>query len=411
MQASGNRHCMNHTVPIVDRDQCLRLRTRYRAKMKRRDGSASDQVRLFLAGDVMLGRGVDQILPTPCDPAINESCLRSAIEYVDLAERSSGPIPRPADGEYIWGAVLEDLNDRDCDLRIVNLETAITRRGRPAPKDVNYRMSPENASVLRTARIDACTLANNHVLDWGEAGLLDTLATLDNLGVPYAGAGRTNEEANEPRLCRLPNNGRLILIAFGHRSAGVPDHWEAGPGRPGILLLPDLPERATALINARVAPIRKPGDLVLLSVHWGGNWGYDIPEWQRRMAHAMIDTAGADLVFGHSSHHPKGMEIFHEKLILYGCGDLINDYEGIGGQEEYRPDLGAAFLIDLEAQTGRLIGIEIIPYMRRGFSLVRAEADATIWLADMLNKESQLAGRGFERTEAGTLRLCPTKQK
>ncbi|WP_397543979.1 CapA family protein, partial [Roseovarius salis] len=155
-------------------------------------------LRLFLAGDVMLGRGIDQILPAPCDPRIHEHHVRSALGYVELAERRAGPIPRGVDPGYVWGPLPGDLDRRACDLRVVNLETAITRGGTPAPKGINYRVSPQNAVALCAAGIDACGLANNHVLDWGTAGLVDTLDTLDRLGVGRAGAGRTAQEAARP---------------------------------------------------------------------------------------------------------------------------------------------------------------------------------------------------------------------
>jgi len=137
----------------------------------------------------------------------------------------------------------------------------------------------------------------------------------------------------------------------------------------------------------------------VVSVHWGGNWGYTIPHWQKRMAHALIDAAKVDLVFGHSSHHPKGIEIYHDRLILYGCGDLINDYEGIGGHEAYHPDLGLAFVIDIDTNTGRLSGVEIIPYIRRAFSLARPDEGTIQWLVDMLMRESHLMGWRMQRSD------------
>src|SRR4051794_25174100 len=127
-------------------------------------------VKVYLSGDVMTGRGIDQILPHPCDPRIHESIVNSAEEYVWLAERANGPIPRPVNFEYVWGAALEELKRARPDVYIVNLETSITRRDDYLPKGINYRMSPENAGCLSAADIDCCVLANNHILDWGHAG-------------------------------------------------------------------------------------------------------------------------------------------------------------------------------------------------------------------------------------------------
>ena len=133
--------------------------------------SPNKPIRLFLCGDVMTGRGVDQILPYPCDPRLHEPYMDSAIDYVRLAEQAVGPIPRAVDFSYVWGAALEELSHARPDARIINLETSVTRSDAWLDKGINYRMSPENAACLRAAGVDCCVLANNHVLDWGRAGL------------------------------------------------------------------------------------------------------------------------------------------------------------------------------------------------------------------------------------------------
>ena len=127
---------------------------------------------LFLAGDVMTGRGIDQVLPHPADPRLYEASAKSANDYVTLAERKNGPISRPVSFEYVWGAALDELERRQPDARIINLETAITDSGTPEPKGINYKMSPANAGVILAAGIDCCALANNHMLDWRRPGLL-----------------------------------------------------------------------------------------------------------------------------------------------------------------------------------------------------------------------------------------------
>ena len=160
----------------------------------------TDPVKLFLCGDVMTGRGIDQILPQPCDPRLHEQYMDSALDYVGLAEASTGPISRPVGMSYVWGAALEELNCARPDARIVNLETSITRSDAWVDKGINYRMSPDNAGCLLAAGVDCCVLANNHVLDWGEAGLLDTLATLKTLGIKTAGAGRDAPAASRPAI-------------------------------------------------------------------------------------------------------------------------------------------------------------------------------------------------------------------
>lgn len=344
-----------------------------------------DFIRLFLAGDVMTGRGIDQILCHPCDPQIYEDWAASAEDYVHLAERRSGQIPRKVADNYVWGDLLTEIKGRRCDLRIINLETALTTADAPEPKGINYRMNPANIGVLTAARIDACTLANNHVLDWGEAGLRETLDTLGRAGIACAGAGRDAAAAMAPALLPIPGAGRVLLLAFAATDSGVPPHWAAGAARPGVNLLP--PDPVTAFRKA-VAGITLPGDILIVSLHWGGNWGHDIPDRQRELAHELIVEAGVNVVFGHSSHHPKAIETVGGGIVLYGCGDLINDYEGIGGHDAYRADLGLAFFLDLDRCDGRFRGLELVPVERRKFRLHRAGREDAAGLAKTLAWQS-----------------------
>jgi poly-gamma-glutamate synthesis protein (capsule biosynthesis protein) len=143
--------------------------------------------------------------------------------------------------------------------------------------------------------------------------------------------------------------------------------------------------------------------MAVVSIHWGPNWGYAIPENHRRFAHALIDEAGVDIVHGHSSHHPIGVEIYRDRLILYGCGDLINDYEGIGGHDDIRPDLAVLYLATL-THAG-LKELDMIPMRLRRFSLERAGLDDTIWLARRLTGASRPFGTRFEDVGDGRLRV------
>ena len=145
-------------------------------------------MKLFLAGDVMLGRGVDQILPHPSDPILYEDYVTSAVHYVELAERVHGTIHRPVAFDYVWGDVLVEFKKHQPDVRFINLETAVTTSHAVTDKGINYRMHPANVGVLGAANIDACTLANNHILDWGTDGLIETLQTLEQAGVGRVGA-------------------------------------------------------------------------------------------------------------------------------------------------------------------------------------------------------------------------------
>jgi poly-gamma-glutamate capsule biosynthesis protein CapA/YwtB (metallophosphatase superfamily) len=358
---------------------------------------------LFLCGDVMLGRGIDQILPHPGDPALHESYVRSATTYVELAEAASGPIPKSVDYAYVWGDALDALQQVDPAVRIVNLETSITDSADFAPKGINYKMHPANIRVLTVAQIDCCVLANNHVLDWGQAGLLQTLRTLEEAGIRVAGAGRDAEQAAAPAILPPAGHARVLVFAFGDTSSGIPRSWAAADGKPGVNLLRDLSERTVETIAARVQAVRRQGDLLVASIHWGGNWGYDIPPEQIVFAHGLIERAGFAVVHGHSSHHPKAIEVHQGRPILYGCGDFLNDYEGISGEEEFRPDLAVMYLPRLGSPGGMLVELPLEVFQIRRFRLQRASRADTAWLQARLDRESRRFGTRIELREENRL--------
>ncbi len=228
--------------------------------------------------------------------------------------------------------------------RVANLETSVTRSDDWAPgKGVHYRMNPDNVDVLRVAGVDVWSLANNHVLDFGLTGLEETVDVLTAAGQRLAGAGRDAAEAWRPADVGADGR-RLVVWSVAHRSSGVRSSWAATATRPGVALLPALDDAAADELADRVREHRRPGDLVVVSVHWGGNWGYPVPPDQRRFAHRLVD-AGVHVVHGHSSHHPRSPEVYRGGVVLYGCGDLVNDYEGIGGHERFRDDLRLVYVV------------------------------------------------------------------
>jgi len=343
---------------------------------------------LFLAGDVMTGRGIDQVLPHPSDPRLFEGYVKSATGYVDIAERANGPIARPVDFDYVWGDALAELDRRRPAARLINLETAVTTSDDAQAKGINYRMHPGNAAVISAAGIDCCVLANNHVLDWGEAGLLETLRTLEDMNIATAGAGRDAAVAARPALLPVAG-GRVVAMAFGLSSAGVPAAWQAGRRNPGVNYVRALDPEAVRDVAETLGGIKRPGDTVVVSMHWGGNWGYEIPEPQREFAHALIDKAGVDIVWGHSSHHPKAIEVHNDRLVIYGCGDFLNDYEGIRSQAQYRGDLVLMYLPTVDPLDGSLQGLAMVPFRISRFRLQRASPEETQWLGDMLTREGE----------------------
>jgi poly-gamma-glutamate capsule biosynthesis protein CapA/YwtB (metallophosphatase superfamily) len=244
-------------------------------------------IKIFMCGDIMTGRGIDQVLPHLSDPLIHESYLKNARGYVTLAEAANGPIRQPVSFGYIWGDALAELKRAAPDVSLINLETSITAsndfwKGKGIP----YRMNPQNIASLTAANIDVCALANNHVLDWG----------------------------------------------------------------------------------------------------------YHIPRRQTEFAHRLIDDGGVDIVHGHSSHHVKAIEVYKSKLILYGCGDFLNDYEGISGYEEFRADLSLMYFATLDVSTGNLLDLQMAAMQIRRFQIQRASQADPRWLGETLNREGRPFG-------------------
>jgi poly-gamma-glutamate synthesis protein (capsule biosynthesis protein) len=190
------------------------------------------------------------------------------------------------------------------------------------------------------------------------------------------------------------------VVAVGTASAGIPQEWAAGPNRPGVNLV-SLSEDGLERVSDTVSAATRPGDLVIVSIHWGPNWGYRIPRAHRWFAQSLIDRADVNVVHGHSTHHPIGIEVYRGRLILYGCGDLINDYEGIPGHEQFRPDLGILYLADLDPASGALQGLELIPMRVRRFRLEHAPFEEATWLATVLSRESRPFGVAVERNPEG----------
>jgi poly-gamma-glutamate capsule biosynthesis protein CapA/YwtB (metallophosphatase superfamily) len=322
-----------------------------------------------LLGDVMLGRGV------------------------------ASRIARGRPPEAFWGNTLEVLHAAD--LVVANLECAVTDRGRPwdrTPKVFHFRAPPAATDVLAAARVDAVSLANNHVLDFQEQGLLDTLHHLDAAGIARAGAGRDAAEAARPAL--LDAGGiRLGLLAFTDNEPG----WAAGHGRPGTnVLQPSTADAALARVESGVHEARTAGaDRVILSLHWGPNMVLRPPERFRRFARAALKL-GVDVVHGHSAHVVQGVEEVDGGLILYDTGDFLDDY---AVHPELRNDLSFIFLVEMDREGVR--GLELRPVGLEPALVNRIEGDEAGWLARRTRQLSLELGTALAEAEAGVLRLQP----
>jgi poly-gamma-glutamate capsule biosynthesis protein CapA/YwtB (metallophosphatase superfamily) len=314
-------------------------------------------ITLALTGDVMLGRGVNETL-------------------------------RAARPEEPWGDVLPLL--RSADLRIINLECAVTEHERPwsrTRKVFHFRADPLAIEVLRAARIDACSLANNHTLDFEEEGLLDTLARLYAAGIGYAGAGRDLEEAGRPVLL----DGGVALVAFTDNEPP----FAARPDKPGTNYLPvSLEPEVLHRVEEAIEAAREAGaETVVFSNHWGPNMVERPREIFRRFARAVVDL-GADVYYGHSAHVFQGVEIYRGKPILYDTGDFIDDY---AVDPRLRND--RSFLFRVSVEGGDLGRLELFPVSLPYARVELARGDEREAILDRMVILSAEMGTALERRE------------
>jgi poly-gamma-glutamate capsule biosynthesis protein CapA/YwtB (metallophosphatase superfamily) len=312
---------------------------------------------LALTGDVMLGRGVNDTLR----------------------------VARPAEP---WGDVLPLL--LAADLRLINLECAITVQRRPwsrTPKVFHFRADPLAVEVLKAARVNACSLANNHTLDFEEKGLLDTLEHLEAAGIRYAGAGRNLEEAARPVLLE----GGLAVVAFTDNEPP----FAAGPGRPGTNYLPVSTEpEVLRRVEEAIGAARDAGArTVVFSNHWGPNMVRRPPEAFRLFARAVVDR-GADVYYGHSAHVFQGVEVYSGRPILYDTGDFIDDYA-------VDPDLrnDRSFLFRLSTEDGELRRLELFPVVLPYARVELAAGEEREVILGIMQDLSAEMGTTFERRE------------
>lgn len=342
----------------------------------------------------MTGRAIDQLLPNPGDPTLREAVVSDARTYIGLAEQTNGSIPAPIDYAWPWGESLAIVDEFAPDIRLLNLETSITARGEFAPgKAVHYRMHPDNVGCLTAIRPDVCALANNHVLDFGYQGLADTLHTLDSAGIRGVGAGLDAKRAEHPAVVDLPDGTRVVIASCGMGSSGIPHGWEATGSRAGVAYVGDMSDRSATTVSGRVSALKRPGDIAIVSVHWGSNWGYDVDSAQIRFAHRLIDE-GVDVVHGHSSHHPRPIEVYRGKLIMYGCGDTIDDYEGISIYDAFRHELRLLYFATVDEESGGLAVLRMVPMRMRRMRLERAVHEDAAWLrANVMEMSQRFATR------------------
>jgi poly-gamma-glutamate synthesis protein (capsule biosynthesis protein) len=203
----------------------------------------------------------------------------------------------------------------------------------------------------------------------------------------------------------VKGKGRVLVFSFGSTTSGIPSSWAAEKEKPGVNLLNSFSDISVSSIREKILSLKQQGDIVVASIHWGGNWGYEVPREQKEFARRLIDQAGVEVIHGHSSHHVKAIEIYQDKLIFYGCGDFLTDYEGIGSYEYYRGDLGLMYFVSVEPSTGKLVRLRMVPTQMKRFKVNRAQEGDVLWLKDTLDREGKKIGTRVELDQDGTLTL------
>ncbi len=314
----------------------------------------NEQITIGLAGDVMLGRLVN--------------------ERISLTNYT-----------YSWGDVLEDL--RSTSLNIANLENAFTTSTKAVQKAFNYKADPDKVQALVEARFGVVNLANNHILDFSEDGLLETIDVLDKAGILHVGAGRDEAEAMEPVI--VERNGVSIgIIGCTDNEPG----WKAGKDSSGVYFV-DVHD-AEGIIE-QIRSLRKLVDILILTMHWGPNMVEVPSEDFRKFAHEAVD-AGVDIFHGHSSHLFQGIEVYRKKVILYDAGDFIDDYD----VDPYLRNDHAFFFV-VEAGKKGISRVRLLPMLISYLQVTKAYGDDSADAVSRLKKLSEMLGTNISETDKG----------
>lgn len=332
------------------------------------DARAPEPVVLGFAGDVMLGRLVNDMI------------------------RENG-------WAYPWGDLPPLL--RTLDAFLINLECALTRRvekwrnGYVRP--FHFRADPEAVECLRVGRVDFAGIANNHIGDFGLDGLLDTIAALDGARIAHAGAGRDLEAARAAAVLSV-HGVCVAVLAF----ADYPDTWAATASTPGLNFTPvSVEDEHFAPVADAIARARRSADLVVFSMHWGPNMREHPPEAFRHFAHRVID-AGATIFWGHSAHIPQGIEFRNHGVILYDTGDFVDDY---AVDPQLRNDLGALFVV--RARPRAVTDVSLVPLRIDHMRATRATGADRMWVVRRLEAHCEEFGTRVQEGADGTVHLRP----
>lgn len=306
---------------------------------------SGDPFILALGGDVMIGRTVNK--------AISDNGYA-----------------------YPWGNLLPSLTHADA--VIVNLETTLTNSSRMVPKMFNFKATPDKVQTLTAAGISAVSLANNHILDFSEEGLAETLQTLQSAGIPYTGAGLDDAEAATPVYIRK-NNYSIGMLSYTDNEPS----WKANPQKCGTNYIHIANKQDQQKVLTAVHQLRPVTDLVVVSLHWGPNMRTDPPPLFIDFAHQLVEH-GADIIYGHSAHIFQAVEVYRNKLILYDTGDLVDDYVV---DPVLRNDLSFLFLVELRSHV--LYRLKLIPTTISHYQVNKARNNDYSWSLKRLQQLSE----------------------
>ncbi|MNF62128.1 Capsule biosynthesis protein CapA [compost metagenome] len=320
---------------------------------------SDSSITIGFTGDVMIGRGVNA--------AITNNGYR-----------------------YPWGNVLPLLEKTD--INIINLEAALTNSTKKVYKTFNFKATPDRIETLTTAKVTVANLANNHILDFSEEGLIETIQALNEVGILHTGAGMNDKEAKKPVILTVKNK-RLGILGFTDNEPG----WKAGGSWSGVNYIDVSNNEDCEKALIAIAELRKETDLLIVSIHWGPNMQAEPEQHFIDFAHAMIEQ-GADIIHGHSAHNFQGIEVYQHKLILYDTGDFLDDY---AVDPFLRND--HSFLFKVEVSQKRIEKLVLVPVLISHCQVNLATIEDYKWSIKRMQKLS--AKFGTEVSDKGEVLL------
>ena len=284
-------------------------------------------------------------------------------------------VQRNYDASGADGVVSPELRKKlkAADVLEINNEFAFSTRGTQAPdKQFTFRVDPKYSALLKEMGVDVAGLANNHVLDYGKEALSDTFTTLNDVGIPYTGAGESMDDAS--KLVVVEAND--LKIGFLAASRVIPvASWDVANSQPGVFTCYD-----TSKLVAAISEAKDEVDYLIVCVHWGKEHTDVLTDYQPGNGHAYID-AGADAVIGAHPHVLQGIEFYNGKPIFYSLGNFIFN-------ENIERTAAVKLVLDPD---GNLKKIKLIPAYATGATTKLAEGQKAADIFSYLDSISSTA--------------------